>query len=238
MLLSCLLLLTAHAVFARGNAEKIIFTAPEAIKVPTTHPTIDDLNLEVLTPLRNVLQTQLRAEFPTEAQEYGVPTWLLVDNMQEGQRYEVRVCWAAIQPTAFRLDVFDLQTVFAQPDLVTSLAEYSATRQSTVQSDGPRMTTENTYPPTPEKTSSMLLLQILTAADYYTMNQTLMKHVPPVHVDIILDPYLLNVVPRSLIPTGIYIIVVAVGAWALSRQVRFWLLRLRLQDVKDEKKES
>jgi hypothetical protein len=236
MLLSYFLLLTVHATFIRANTEKIIFTAPEAIKIPTAHPTIEDLNLEVLTPPRNVLQTQLRAEFPTESRKHGVPSWFLIDNMQQGQRYEARVCWAAIQPTAFRLEVFDLQTVFGQPDLVTSLAEYSATRQSTRQSGEPRTSPDAPNPATLEKTSSMLLLQILSAAEYYTMNQTLMKRVPPVHVDIILDPYLFNVVPRSLVPTAIYIIIVAVGAWALSRQVRLWLLELQIQDVKDEKK--
>ena len=43
-----------------------------------------------------------------------------------------------------------------------------------------------------------------------------MLHVPPVDADIILDPFLLNVLPRSLLPTGVYLIVIAVIAWYLS----------------------
>jgi len=67
------------------------------------------------------------------------------------------------------------------------------------------------------------LLQILAAADYYTTNRTLMEHVPPVFVDIILDPYLLNVLPQSLVPTGVYLIVVAISSWYLAKFIARWL---------------
>ena len=33
----------------------------------------------------------------------------------------------------------------------------------------------------------------------------------------VLDPFLLNLLPRSLLPTGIYISVIAIVAWFLSR---------------------
>lgn len=64
-----------------------------------------------------------------------------------------------------------------------------------------------------------------------------MQDVPPVNVDIsepelfsscdrgeliaftVLDPFLLNVLPRSLLPTGIYLIVLAVFAWHLSEYI-------------------
>lgn len=55
------------------------------------------------------------------------------------------------------------------------------------------------------------------------MNQTLMDTVPPVFVDIILDPYILNVLPRSLVPTVGYIVVVAVLSWFLARSVSTWI---------------
>jgi hypothetical protein len=67
------------------------------------------------------------------------------------------------------------------------------------------------------------LLQILAAADYYTTNRTLMEHVQPVFVDIILDPYLLNVLPRSLVPTGVYLVVVAISSWILAKYIAKWL---------------
>ncbi|KAI9781663.1 MAG: hypothetical protein M1835_004259 [Candelina submexicana] len=48
------------------------------------------------------------------------------------------------------------------------------------------------------------------------MNQTLMKNVPPVDVDIILDPYLLNIFPKSLVPTAGYIAILAIVSWFVS----------------------
>lgn len=50
-----------------------------------------------------------------------------------------------------------------------------------------------------------------------------MERVPPVFVDIILDPYLLNVLPRSLVPTGVYLIVVAISSWYLAKFIARWL---------------
>lgn len=46
-----------------------------------------------------------------------------------------------------------------------------------------------------------------------------MKNPPPVDVDIILDPFLVNLLPRSLVPTVIYIIATAVLGYLLSRAV-------------------
>ena len=59
-----------------------------------------------------------------------------------------------------------------------------------------------------------------------------MEYPPAVHVDIsmsyllyhastsltsvVLDPYILNIIPRSLAPTVTYITFVAIGAWFLS----------------------
>jgi hypothetical protein len=57
------------------------------------------------------------------------------------------------------------------------------------------------------------------AADYFTFNKTLMETVPPVRADVILDPYLLNVLPQSLVPTIAYIVVVGIVAWYVSALV-------------------
>jgi hypothetical protein len=40
----------------------------------------------------------------------------------------------------------------------------------------------------------------------------------------VLDPFLLNILPQSLLPVGIYITAVAVGAWFLSGYIYRWLL--------------
>lgn len=64
--------------------------------------------------------------------------------------------------------------------------------------------------------SSSLFLLLESAADYFTHNETLMTIVPPVHADIILDPYLFNVLPESLIPTAAYLVFVAIAGWYVS----------------------
>jgi hypothetical protein len=73
---------------------------------------------------------------------------------------------------------------------------------------------------------SILLLRILAAADYFTTNTTLMAEVPPVDVDIILDPFLLNVLPRSIAGTACYIVVVAVVAYLLAGRIASWIQEL------------
>lgn len=63
---------------------------------------------------------------------------------------------------------------------------------------------------TPSK--SVLFLRVSAAADYFTLDQSAMSRVPPVLVDIILDEYVWNVFPRSLLPTALYILFVAIAA--------------------------
>lgn len=43
-----------------------------------------------------------------------------------------------------------------------------------------------------------------------------MRSPPPVPVDLILDPYVMNVFPRSLVPTAGWVVVVAGVAWAVG----------------------
>lgn len=66
---------------------------------------------------------------------------------------------------------------------------------------------------------SVLFLRVHAAADYFSADQALMQHVPPVAVDLILDPFLLNIFPRSLVPTAGWILVVAVLATVLGRWI-------------------
>lgn len=63
-----------------------------------------------------------------------------------------------------------------------------------------------------------------------------MQTVPPVLVDIILDPYVLNVLPRSLVPTAAYILVVAVASWFLSKGA--WYIVAHLVVSSSESAES
>jgi hypothetical protein len=127
------------------------------------------------------------------------------------------------QPTAFSLNTYTFSEVLDSASLMSSIVHFSdrlacletdelleaKTRQS-LSGSGPSADVQAT------DSKSILFLQIYAAADYFTLNETLMTNVPPVHVDIILDPYILNVFPRSLVPTALHIIAVAIGAWFLS----------------------
>lgn len=68
---------------------------------------------------------------------------------------------------------------------------------------------------------SLLFLKVQAAADYFTTNKTLMLRPQAVDIDIILDPYLANIFPASLLPTAIYI----VGLAILSFYVSGWIWR-------------
>jgi hypothetical protein len=66
------------------------------------------------------------------------------------------------------------------------------------------------------KSDSFLLLRISAHADFHTTNTTLSRDGLLVLTDIILDPYLLNLLPRTLLPTSIYIILLAALAWPIA----------------------
>jgi hypothetical protein len=82
-----------------GNVEKVIFLGPSSVKVPNQHPTLEDLQLHTLSPQNGTVRTKLRAAFPTNTSVWGEASWVLLENLVEGQRYEVRICWAATVTT-------------------------------------------------------------------------------------------------------------------------------------------
>lgn len=127
------------------------------------------------------------------------------------------------------------------PALISSLAEYSSSRiqEGEAAGDGNAVYSPDSKPrpnKKPRKTrpasgskerhASMLLLQILAAADYYTDNQTLMSNVAPVHVDIILDPFIMNALPQSLAPTVGYVLFVAAAFWFVAQRAAAWVQKL------------
>jgi hypothetical protein len=227
-----------------ANVEKTIFLGPKTVNVPHQHPTIEDLHLDVLTPDTWSLRTQLLADFPNEKAPNGKTSWFLLDKLTPSQRYEVRICWPATvsfisrpltiaipwhlkaneqpqQPTSFTLDTYPLPTVWDTPELITSLAEYAYSRQPA--SDAEEQPASSRRPATGETESSVLFLRIVAKADYFSTNATLMSDVPPVDADIILDPFVANVLPRSLVPTVGYIVVVAVVSFFVAKVVLGYL---------------
>ncbi|OTB16257.1 hypothetical protein K445DRAFT_383426 [Daldinia sp. EC12] len=218
-----------------ANTEKTIFLGPPKASIPFSHPTLGDLHVDTLTPTNGAIRTHVEAQFPTMSSMHGKPTWLVLDNLTEGQRYEVRVCWAATQPTEFRLTTYELQTLLDEPELMSGLSEYSQSRKS---AGGPRFqsgSTEDVQAPRSERETSVLFLQILAAADYYTVNKTLMMNVPLVHVDIILDPFVFGLLPHSLLPTVGYIVAVAIVSWFIARYVSIQIRNLATETTPEKK---
>ena len=80
------------------------------------------------------------------------------------------------QPTSFTLITHTLQEVFNTPELITSLATYSESRQTSLSGADLHRGVSNLH--------SVLFLQVFASADYFTINKTLMQNVPPVNVDI------------------------------------------------------
>lgn len=81
---------------ACANTEKTIFLGPPTANIPSAHPTLEDLHVDILTPTNWEIRIHLEAQFPNISSPNGKATWLILDELTEGQRYEVRVCWAAI----------------------------------------------------------------------------------------------------------------------------------------------
>ncbi|OAL55570.1 hypothetical protein IQ07DRAFT_171748 [Pyrenochaeta sp. DS3sAY3a] len=218
--LAVLLCSVAQAWTVKANVEKTIFLGPHPVPLPlpNARPSLDSLALHTLSPSKLILPVQLPLQFPSASQPRGLDSWYLVQGLQEGKRYEVRVCWPATQPTDFWLDTFPITHVLDTPDLISSLARYSDQAQFLKDQLEPHK--EHTYD-TPD---SLLFLRIQAAGSYYSTNRTLMDFPPPVHADIILDPFILNIFPQSLAAFAIYVSAVAVGAWFLSGFIYRWLI--------------
>ena len=216
-IISTILGLVGLLHIALANVEKTIFIAPLRQLVPDA--SIDNLLLISLNPQCTTARTWLNATFPTPETPGGTDTWMLLEGLAPGTRYELRICWLATQPTDFRLHTHTMDETFENPALLSSLTVFSNTRRELLdqlmieqlldRKHKPALSAEAVYP-------SLLFLRISAAADYFSLNQSLMEQVPPVFVDVILDEYIFNIFPRSLVPTAGYIVTLAIGSWFLS----------------------
>ncbi|EGZ70591.1 hypothetical protein NEUTE2DRAFT_130590 [Neurospora tetrasperma FGSC 2509] len=205
-----LLLIISLLSLVLANVEKTIFLGPSSS--PSEKETVikDDQaaqrwldtklhHIHTLTPTpndRSSLRTRLNRVFPSADHPRGEDAWFLLEGLTDRQRYEVRVCWAATQPTNFYMETYTPKEVITTPHLAGSLMGYL-----------PAVSPQSQH-----------------SADYFTSNASLMLHPPPVDVDIILDPFLFNVLPRSLVPTIGWIIIVAVAGWVVSKRVVSFLV--------------
>ncbi|KAF5719091.1 hypothetical protein FMUND_4880 [Fusarium mundagurra] len=232
--LGCLLCLLSMAI---ANVEKTIFTAPASLPIPQQKPSLGDLRLPTLTPDAPNFRTHISRRFPSGPKDYasGAATWVLLDKLNQGQRYEFRLIrLRRQQPAVFGLAVYELDTVWQTPELIQSLANYSFSRQD----QEAVLTKEPTQTEGREREASVLLLQIKSSADYFTNDAALMKEPPPVHVDLILDPYLYGIVPRSLVPVAGYLVLVGAVAWFASRSIASKLQKIAVTTEGANKKQN
>lgn len=189
-----------------ANTEKVIFVAPDPGALPDS---LQALQIDTIIPTQPVSRKSLPVAFPNDTRSEDVQgrvSWYLVTQLNPGQRYEIRICWAAIQPTEFSLDIFEARDFSEDPTLLQHLLQYNQHQSGHT-------------PIVTESIDSHLLLRVASAADFYTTNKSLMRNPPPVDVDIILDPFIANVFPASLLPVAGYIVLLAVISWPVSQFV-------------------
>lgn len=97
--LAGLVFIVTQARTVTANVEKTIFFGPSPIVLPNVRPSLGELRLPVLTPSQTILPTRLAVQFPTEAAPRGLESWYLLQHLEEGRRYEVRICWPATVST-------------------------------------------------------------------------------------------------------------------------------------------
>lgn len=78
-----------------ANTEKVIFLAPGKVNLPDTGPSLAELALDILSPVKSSLRASLPREFGNEPAPDGVQSWYLLNTLHPYKRYEVRVCWPA-----------------------------------------------------------------------------------------------------------------------------------------------
>ncbi|KAL6241962.1 hypothetical protein RBB50_011207 [Rhinocladiella similis] len=207
------LVLLAYSQIVHSNVEKVIFKSFSAEPYPAD-ASFDNLLLVPLSEEHPTVRTELDVSFPNSSAPDGQVHWFFLEGLRPHQRYEVRICWAATQPTAFSLSTFHVDAVFSDSDLLPSVSEYAYGRHEKLSTGDIDSLQRRKAAVRPDTT--LLFLRVFAAADYYSLNDTLMTTAPPVAVDIILDRYIWNVFPESLVPTALYLVLIAGCAWLLS----------------------
>ncbi|MCJ1407822.1 hypothetical protein MMC19_001893 [Ptychographa xylographoides] len=201
---------------ASANVEKVIFLGPEPVPEPQLSFNGPQLRLETLSPQKTSLQQTLLARFPATTDPRTLSeTWILLDNLRKDQRYE--------QPTAFELSIHDPAILFETATLNNSFYAYS-NKQAIPKDSLPDLSDTHDIAslkaPSPR---SSLFLHVSASADYFSTNTTLMRNGLMVDVEIILDPFLLDLFPKSLVPTAVYLLALALVSWVLSSFIWQWL---------------
>lgn len=143
------------------------------------------------------------------------------------------------QPTSFDLETYTLPATIDDPSLLSSISRFSSARLESADNVAippvrNRRGSKKHEPTGQEASESVLFLRILAAADYYTTNKELMENVTPVVVDLILDPFLGNVFPKSLVPTACWGVVIGIVAVVLAKWIVGEIGRVVVAGVRDD----
>lgn len=142
------------------------------------------------------------------------------------------------QPTAFTLSTYTLPEILEDRALLSAISLYSSSQLAasppqavtTPIRRGDRSAVADSEP----SADSVLFLRISAAADYFSLDQTLMEKVPPVMADVILDPFLGNVFPKSLVPTACWVSVVACVSIIVARWIsRDFMRAVNSKDIRN-----
>jgi hypothetical protein len=97
--LAGLLCIVTQVWTVKANVEKTIFLGPSPVVLSDVRPGLENLPLHALSHTQTILPTQLAVQFPSKTAAHGLESWYLLQ-LEEGRRYEVRICWpATVSPT-------------------------------------------------------------------------------------------------------------------------------------------
>lgn len=141
------------------------------------------------------------------------------------------------QPTAFTLSTYTLEQVTSDKATLASISRFSNARLASLPGTGAGSTSRrNSHSKgskrNQENGETALFLRIDAVADYFSLSEQLMQSVPPVTVDLVLDPFLGNVFPRSLVSTACWGLAVAAVAVGVSRWVVREIGRVVVQEMR------
>lgn len=174
---------------AKSNTEKKTFIPQSSgFTIDASLPSIATKGLSGIGKLRYNLTLTRPADRDDDS---WTEVWFKLDGLAPRTRYEARVCWPATNPTEFVLAIFNTEQyrmMFAP--LITSMKA----------KDGDK---------------AQMLLRLCARPDIVSHIPRLMQSKPEVTFDIIIDPLVFDVLPRSLVGTVILILFTLLLAWKL-----------------------
>lgn len=93
-LAACLLPLFVLIQHTLANTEKVIFSAPPTETLSELYDLKEEV-FQIINTANPSLRASLPVSFPTIDRPKGLDSWYRLERLEEGRRYEVRVCWAA-----------------------------------------------------------------------------------------------------------------------------------------------